>query len=59
MKTKVSDADSADTNTKQANLWRETVENWRRGTHKIMVATTAFATGNVMNIKWNYSYYQP
>jgi len=52
MKTKVSGADSADTNTKQANLWRETVENWRRGIHKIMVTTTAFATDNNFPNVW-------
>ena len=52
MKTKVSGADSADTNTKRANLRRETVENWRRGIHKIMVATTAFATGNDFPNVW-------
>jgi len=52
MKTKVLGADSADTNTKQANLWRETVENWRRGIHKIIVATTAFAIDNDFPNMW-------
>ena len=46
MKTKASGADGADTDAKREKLRREAAENWRRGVHKIMVATTAFATGN-------------
>jgi len=46
MKTKASGADGADTGAKREKLRREAAENWRRGVHKIMVATTAFATGN-------------